>query len=265
MRARRCRPRRPGSSLRSQRVPQGPRGGLARARRLVGQVERRGVCALVARRAAAAAAALPRRAVVAVGRAHHRARPQSAPLSGESGAAGLSRGLRAARSARCEGLRDFLPARPAGRGARRARWHILLATLALLVGVAAGFMLTVRTKPGSRRFVPAGLAGGRGTGEHRGELLDKEIFAPWPGSAKAFACSPMCCSAQHAGRHHDVRARPRGRHADADAHGLSGAVARRLPRPALRPRPDVDFLGWISIHGTTELGASCSAGAAGFC
>src|SRR5215469_16202657 len=73
-----------------------------------------------------------------------------------------------------EGLSAFfrfeLPA-----AVRAARWHIVIAALALLVGVAAGFMLTLQDEAWFSSFVPTGLAGSRGPASTRADLLDKVI------------------------------------------------------------------------------------------
>src|SRR5580693_2334303 len=83
------------------------------------------------------------------------------------------------------GLRAFfvhdLPA-----AVRAARWHILVAALALLVGVAVGFILTVQDEAWFSAFMPAGLAGSRGPASTAASLRDKELFAPWPGATEAF-------------------------------------------------------------------------------
>src|SRR5262249_4039717 len=84
-----------------------------------------------------------------------------------------------------EGLRNYfvhdLPA-----AVRAARWHILIVVLALLVGIAAGFILTVQDEAWFSSLVPAGLAGGRGPSSTAAALRDKELFAPWPGAVEAF-------------------------------------------------------------------------------
>jgi uncharacterized membrane protein SpoIIM required for sporulation len=131
------------------------------------------------------------------------------------------------RASPIEGLRAYfghdLPV-----AVRSARWHILIAALCLVVGTVAGFMLTVQDEAWFSSFVPSGLGGGRGPSSTRADLLDKEIFAPWPGAAGV----PTILLSVYQGLplgaflalHHD--------------RGLT-----------------VDFLGWLSIHGTTELGA----------
>ena len=69
---------------------------------------------------------------------------------------------------------------------RAARWQILIASLAILAGALAGFILTVRDEAWLAALMPADLAGGRGSHSTRQELRDKEIFAPWPGFARSF-------------------------------------------------------------------------------
>src|SRR5262249_57533975 len=102
-----------------QRVPQGTRTELARPRDAgrPGRAPRR--TRAFSRRVAAAADPLSRRAVLALGRADDRARPQPAALSRKSRAAGVSLRLRPARR-RTPGHRNLLCPRFAGGGARRA-------------------------------------------------------------------------------------------------------------------------------------------------
>jgi len=154
-----------------------------------------------------------------------------------------------------EGMRTFfrfdLPA-----AVRAARWHIVIATLALLVGVAAGFMLTLQDEGWLSSLIPAGLAGGRGAASTRAELYDKELFAPSPGAVEAFGVFANVLFS-----HNTL--------VGVMTFGLGLAVG--IPTLmlnvyqglilgaflALHYNRDltVDFLGWISIHGTTELGA----------
>jgi uncharacterized membrane protein SpoIIM required for sporulation len=154
-----------------------------------------------------------------------------------------------------EGLRAFFrqdwPA-----SVRAARWHIVIATLALLVGVAAGFLLTLQDEAWFSSFVPTGMAGGRGPASTRADLLDKVIFAPPPSALEAFGIF-----ANFLFSHNTL--------VGLMTFGLGLAVG--VPTImlnvyqglvlgaflALHYNRDLtlDFLGWISIHGTTELGA----------
>jgi uncharacterized membrane protein SpoIIM required for sporulation len=154
-----------------------------------------------------------------------------------------------------EGMRTFfrldLPA-----AVRSARWHIVLATLALLVGVAAGFMLTLQDEAWLSSLIPAGLAGGRGPSSTRAELYDKELFAPWPGAVQAFGLFANVLFSHNT----LVGIMTFGLGLAAGIPTLMLNVYQGLTLGAflaLHYNRDltVDFLGWISIHGTTELGA----------
>jgi uncharacterized membrane protein SpoIIM required for sporulation len=154
-----------------------------------------------------------------------------------------------------EGLRAFfiddLPA-----AVRAARWHILIAALALLVGIAVGFILTVQDEAWFSAFMPAGLAGGRGPASTAASLRDKELFAPWPGPVEAFGVFANVLFSHNtlvgllsfglglaAGIPTLLLVAYQGL-------GLGAFVALHYDRGLL-----VDCLGWLSIHGTTELGA----------
>jgi uncharacterized membrane protein SpoIIM required for sporulation len=154
-----------------------------------------------------------------------------------------------------EGLRAFfvhdLPA-----AVRAARWHILIATLALFIGIAAGFILTVQDEAWFTSFLPADLAGGRGPSSTAADLRDKELFAPWPGAVEAFGVFAnvlfshntvvglMCFGLGLAA------GVPTLMLTVYQGLGLGAFVALHYNRGLT-----VDCLGWISIHGTTELGA----------
>jgi uncharacterized membrane protein SpoIIM required for sporulation len=154
-----------------------------------------------------------------------------------------------------EGLRTFfvydLPA-----AVRAARWHILIATVALLAGIAAGFILTVQDEAWFSSFMPADLAGGRGPASTAADLRDKELFAPWPGAVEAFGVFANVLFSHNTMI--GLMSFGLGLAAGIPTlmltvyQGLSlGAfVALHYDRGLL-----VDCLGWLSIHGTTELGA----------
>jgi len=140
--------------------------------------------------------------------------------------------------------------------ARAARWHILIAALALFVGTAIGFLLTIRDETWFTSFVPSGMGGGRGPSSTRADLLNKEIFAPWPGLVEAFGIF-----ANMLFNHNTL--------IGIMSFGLGLAVG--VPTImlmvyqgltlgafiALHYNRDltVEFLGWLSIHGVTELSA----------
>ena len=154
-----------------------------------------------------------------------------------------------------EGLRTFfrfeLPA-----AVRAARWHIVLAALALLVGTAAGFMLTVQDEAWFNSLVPGGYAGGRGLASTRADLLDKELFAPWPGAAESFGLFASFLFSHNT----FIGIMTFGLGLAAGVPTLMLNVYQGLTLGTfLALHYDrgltVDFLGWICIHGTTELGA----------
>jgi uncharacterized membrane protein SpoIIM required for sporulation len=154
-----------------------------------------------------------------------------------------------------EGLRVFfgqeLPA-----AVRAARWHILIAALCLLVGTVAGFMLTVQDEAWFSTLVPSGLSGGRGPSSTRADLYNEEIFAPWPGAIESFGIFANVLFS-----HNTL--------VGIMTFGLGMAVGiptillsayQGLPLGAFialhyNRELTVDFLGWLSIHGVTELGA----------
>jgi uncharacterized membrane protein SpoIIM required for sporulation len=154
-----------------------------------------------------------------------------------------------------EGLREFfrsdLPA-----AVRAARWHILIAALALLVGVGAGFMLTLQDEAWFTALVPSGLGGERGPSSTRAELLDKEIFAPWPGAAESFGIFANLLFSHNTlvgiltfGLGLAVGI-PTVMLCVYQGLGLGAFLALHYNRALT-----ADFLGWVAIHGTTELGA----------
>ena len=154
-----------------------------------------------------------------------------------------------------EGVRDFfrfeLPA-----AVRAARWHIVISALALLVGVAAGFMLALQDEAWVSSLVPSGLAGGRGPSSTRADLYDQEIFAPWPGAVEAFGVFANFLFSHNT----LVGIMTFGLGLAAGIPTLMLNVYQGLTLGAflaLHYNRDlaVDFLGWISIHGTSELGA----------
>jgi uncharacterized membrane protein SpoIIM required for sporulation len=154
-----------------------------------------------------------------------------------------------------EGMRTFfrydLPA-----AVRAARWHIVIAALALLVGVAAGFMLALQDEAWLSSLIPAGLSGGRGAASTRAELYDKELFAPWPGAVQAFGLFANVLFSHNT----LVGIMTFGLGLAAGIPTLMLNVYQGLILGAFLALHynrglAVDFLGWISIHGTTELGA----------
>lgn len=147
---------------------------------------------------------------------------------------------------------------------RAARWPLLLAVLVSLAGGIAGYMLVSLDEAWFSALVPAALAGDRGAASTRQELLDGEIFAPSPGLLRSFAIV-----ANFLLSHNTLIG------IMIFALGIAGGVPTMLLLAYqgmilgafLALHADrglaVDFLGWISIHGVTELTATMLCGAAG--
>ena len=147
---------------------------------------------------------------------------------------------------------------------RDMRRHLAAAALALAVGVLAGYLLVVSDLNYFHQLVPFSFTDGRGPSSTAEELLKDEIFAPWPGFAESFIAF-----AAYLFSHNTV--------VGLLAFGLSFAFG--LPTVALliynglilgafialhaAKGLTVDFLGWLSIHGVTEITAILLCGAAG--
>ncbi len=156
-------------------------------------------------------------------------------------------------------LRHDLPA-----AVRGARWHFAIAVLTLAIGLAVGFWLTVGDEAWFSTFVPSGLSDGRGPSSSRESLLKGEIFAPWPGPAVSLGIV-----ANFLFSHNTV----------IGILTFSFGLAAGIPTILLLAYQGltlgafialhynrgltVDFLGWISIHGVTEISAILLCGAGG--
>ena len=150
------------------------------------------------------------------------------------------------------------------RAVRALGVHLALAALLTAAGVLAGFFLVQSDLEYFNLLVPSSLAQGRGPGVSREELLRTEIFAPWPGLAQSFVVF-----ASFLFRHNFIV----GLLAFSLGFALGlptiflliynglilGAVLALHASLGLT----VDFLGWLSIHGVTELLAFALCGAAG--
>ena len=131
-----------------------------------------------------------------------------------------------------------------------------MAALALLVGTVAAFMLTVQDEAWFASLVPSGLAGGRGPSSTREDLLRKEIFAPWPGAVESFGLFANVLFSHNT----LVGILTFGLGLAAGIPSTMLTVYQGLPLGAfiaIHYNRDltVEFLGWLAIHGVTELGA----------
>lgn len=162
-----------------------------------------------------------------------------------------------------EGIRDFLwrgfPAR-----VRASGRPILLAFAAIVLGIVAGYLLVAGNPAWFSSLVPGDLAGGRSESSTRQELLEDEIFAPWPGFTQSFIVF-----ANFLFRHNTlVGLLTFGLGIAAGVPTLllllyqglvfGAFIALHQDRGLL-----LDFVGWVSIHGVTEFGAIILCGAGG--
>jgi uncharacterized membrane protein SpoIIM required for sporulation len=146
----------------------------------------------------------------------------------------------------------------------RSAWpHLLIAFLALMAGGLAGFLLTVGEEQRFSSLVPSGLAGGRGPDSTREALLDREIFAHWEGPAHAFALFANTLF-QH-NTMVGILAFSLGLAAGIPTILLmihNGLVMGAFVGLHYNRGLTYEFVGWLSIHGVTELAAIlfCAAG-----
>jgi len=161
------------------------------------------------------------------------------------------------------GLRAFF-AQELPAAVRSARWHILITALTMLLGVVVGFMLTVQDETWFNSFVPSGLSGGRGPSSTRADLLNREIFAPWPGLVESFGIFAGVLF-----NHNTlIGILMFGLGMGIGIPTIMLTLYQGLPLGAfiaLHHNRDLtlDFLGWLSIHGVTELGGIILFGAGG--
>lgn len=167
------------------------------------------------------------------------------------------------RSGVLENFKEFL-LRGFPRAVRAVRKHLLVAAIAMFVGVIAGYALVMSDLNYFHVIVPEWLAGGRGPGSSAEDLRSTELFAPWPGFVETFIVF-----ANSLFRHNTI--------VGIFCFGLGFAlgvptillllyngltvgafVALHTTRGLT-----VDCIGWLAIHGVTEITAILLCGAAG--
>lgn len=142
--------------------------------------------------------------------------------------------------------------------------HFFLALAALIAGTVAGWLLVRGDMSWFNTLVPESLAGSRGPGSSREDLLNEELFAPWPGFTETFIVF-----ANFLFRHNTM--------VGIFSFGLGFALG--IPTLMLMAYQGlvlgaflalhadrgllIDFVGWLSIHGATEIPAILLCGAAG--
>jgi uncharacterized membrane protein SpoIIM required for sporulation len=147
---------------------------------------------------------------------------------------------------------------------RAARWHFLIAFIAMAAGAVAGFMLTDMDEEWFTALMPQSLSGGRGPMSSRAELHDDELFAPWGGPVQAFAGF-----ANFLFQHNTVvgvMTFSVGLAAGAPTLMLlfyQGLIIGSFVALHHHRELTLDVLAWLSIHGVTEISAIILCGAAG--
>ena len=147
---------------------------------------------------------------------------------------------------------------------RQARWHLMLILAVFLAGGAIGYLLTIGDETWYGAFVPESLSQGRGPRSTRSELMEGELFAPWPGVANSFIVFANALFQHNA----IIGILSFGLGAVAGVPtlllvGYQGMVIGAMLALHANRGLAIDFLGWVSIHGVTEIGAILLSGAAG--
>jgi len=150
------------------------------------------------------------------------------------------------------------------RAVRASTWHILIAFLAIFVGVALGYVLVDRNEELFRAFTPDALAGGRGPSSTAADLRNDEIFAPWPGPVQSFIVFANALFRHNA----TIGVLTFGLGVFAGAPTLLLLAYQGVTFGAFMALHHhrgllFDFLGWTAIHGVTEFGAIILCGAGG--
>jgi uncharacterized membrane protein SpoIIM required for sporulation len=150
------------------------------------------------------------------------------------------------------------------RSVRAARWHLLVASLAFLVGTIAGYALTLQDEAWFSSMVPSSLAGDRGPRSTRAGLLGDEIFAPFPGIGRAFGLMASFLFSNNTTV--GILIFTLGFAAGIPSLLLlayQGLILGAFVALHASRGLTIEFLGWLSIHGVTEISAILLCGAAG--
>ncbi len=150
------------------------------------------------------------------------------------------------------------------RAVRDMRRPMAIAAGALFLGVLVGYLMVRSDMSNFHILVPDGLAGGRGPGSSAEDLIKDELFAPWPGFVDTFIVF-----ANSLFRHNAVigiiafglgfaLGIPTILLLIYNGLGIGAFIALHVDRGL-----GVDFIGWLSIHGVTELLALIISAGAG--
>jgi uncharacterized membrane protein SpoIIM required for sporulation len=150
------------------------------------------------------------------------------------------------------------------RAVRGLKRELLLIAVIFFVGAIAGYAMVHANVDNFDLFVPKEFSRDRGPHSTREELLDREIFHPWPGFVDAFVVF-----ANFLFRHNariGLLSFGLGFMLGVPTialMGYNGAVLGAFTALHARRGLTLDFIGWISIHGVTEILAVLLFGAGG--
>ncbi|MDR1134175.1 MAG: stage II sporulation protein M [Synergistaceae bacterium] len=150
------------------------------------------------------------------------------------------------------------------RAVRSVRRPLLIITIAFFVGAIAGYLMVRADVNNFGLFISEGAAQGRGPASTRSELMEEELFAPWPGFLNTFVVFANSLF------RHNARI-------GILCFGLgfllgvptillvayNGAALGAFTALHAEKGLAVDFIGWLSIHGVTEILAVLLSAAAG--
>lgn len=147
----------------------------------------------------------------------------------------------------------------------RANLQAISLSFALILGGAvAGFVLARQSPEWIALLTPSDLAGGRGVESSAQDLRDSEIFAPYPGFVASFIGFSNYLFTHNVGV--AILCFALGIAGGAPTFVLllyQGLILGAFVELHYEKGLLWDFLGWISIHGVTEIGAFVLCGAAG--
>lgn len=147
---------------------------------------------------------------------------------------------------------------------RRAGWALLLGFLAMALGTLTGFLLFLEDQTWYNTFMPGSLAGGRGITSSKEDLLaviyqDDQDALDQLGAFAAYLFSHNTRIAIFAFALGVFICLPSFALCTYQGLILGVFVALHFDRGI-----GLDIIGWLSIHGVTELSAICIATAGGF-
>ena len=251
----------PRLTLRSAEFRKGREGAWQRLDEIVGRVEKKGISVLSAEEAQQLPL-LYRAAVSSLSVARTIVLDRNLLLYLENLTLRAYLAVYGPRSGILQCMNDFLK-RNFPRAVRKMKLHLLIVLAALLVGTAAGYLLVRVDINNFHLLVPKIMAGGRGPASSTSDL-EKILFAPWPGFIETFVVF-----ANFLFRHNTMvgifsfglgfmLGVPTFTLIAYNGLMLGAFIALHAERGLA-----IAFIGWVLIHGVTEILAILLCGAAG--